>query len=67
MSLLTFKAHRSKIQMAKNFHSHKHRRAAENHLQIPLSNTKFGMIWNDLPNEYLMNIYHYYYYYHCQA
>ena len=62
MSLLTFKAHRSKIQMAKNFHSHN----TEEHLKItsrsPLSNTKFGMrtfayqaskIWNDLPNEYL--------------
>ena len=33
----------SKIQMAKNCHSHNTRRAAKNHLQIPSSNTKFGM------------------------
>ena len=47
--------------MAKNCHSHNTRRAAKNHLQIPSSNTKFGMrtfayraskLWNDLPNEY---------------
>ena len=52
----------SKIQMAKNCHSHNTRRAAKNHLQIPSSNTKFGMrtfayraskLWNDLPNELL--------------
>ena len=43
-------------------HSHNTRRAAKNHLQIPSSNTKFGMrtfayraskLWNDLPNELL--------------
>ena len=52
----------SKIQMAKNCHSHNTRRAAGNHLQIPSSNAKFGMrafayraskLWNDLPNELL--------------
>ena len=51
ISLLTFKALNniapnylcSKIQMAKNCHSHNTRRAAKNHLQIPSSNTKFGM------------------------
>ena len=51
ISLLTFKALNniapnylcSKIQMAKNYHSHNTRRAAKNHLQIPSSNTKFGM------------------------
>ena len=70
ISLLTFKALNniapnylcSKIQMAKNCHSHNTRRAAKNHLQIPSSNTKFGMrtfayraskLWNDLPNELL--------------
>ena len=48
--------------MAKNCHSHNTRRAAKNHLQIPSSNTKFGMrtfayraskLWNDLPTELL--------------
>ena len=70
ISLLTFKALNniapnyicSKIQMAKNCHSHNTRREAKNHLQIPSSNTKFGMrtfayraskLWNDLPNELL--------------
>ena len=70
ISLLTFKALNniapnylcSKIQMAKNCHSHNTKRAAKNHLQIPSSNTKFGMrtfayraskLWNDLPNELL--------------
>ena len=70
ISLLTFKALNniaqnylcSKIKMAKNCHSHNTRRAAKNHLQIPSSNTKFGMrtfayraskLWNDLPNELL--------------
>ena len=70
ISLLTFKALNniapnylcSKIQMAKNCHSHNTRRAAKNHLQIPSSNTKFGMrtfayraskLWNYLPNELL--------------
>ena len=70
ISLLTFKALNvndiapnylcSKIQMTKNCLSHNTRRAAKNHLQIPSSNTKFGMrtfayraskLWNDLPNE----------------
>ena len=32
-----------KFKMAKNCHSHNTRRAAKNHLQIPASNTKFGM------------------------
>ena len=39
INLLTFKAHRSKIQMAKNFHSHN----TEEQLKITLSYTKFGM------------------------
>ena len=51
MSLFTFKALNniarnylfSKIQMATNCHSHNTRRAAKNNLQVPPSNTKFGM------------------------
>ena len=68
MSLLTFEAVIapnylcSKILLAKNCYSHNTRRASKNHLQIPSSNTKFGMrtfayrvskFWNDLPNESL--------------
>ncbi len=70
MAILTFKALNnmapnyicSKVCMAKNSHSHNTRRAANNHLQLPSSNTKFGLrtfayratkIWNDLPKELL--------------
>ena len=50
MSLLIFKALKniapnyicSKINMAKNSHSHNTRRVAKNHLQLHSSNTKFG-------------------------
>ena len=37
--ILTFKAHRSKIQMAKNFHYHN----TEEQLKITISLSKFGM------------------------
>ena len=51
ISLLTFKTLNnialnylcSKFQMTENCHSHDTRRAAKNHLQIPSSNTKFGI------------------------
>ena len=67
ISILTFKALNglapdylnSKVRMTKNSHSHNTRGAANNHIQIPSSNTKFGVktfsfraakIWNDLPS-----------------
>ena len=67
ISILTFKALNviapdylcSKVSLTKNSHSHNTRGATKNNIQIPSSNTKFGMntfnyraskIWNDLPS-----------------
>ena len=59
MSLLIFKALNnlapnyicSKINMARNSHSHNTRGAAKNHLQLSSANNKFGL--NDLPSQLL--------------
>ena len=67
--LLTFKALKeiaphycSKIAMAKKYHVYSTRRAAKNHLHLPLVKTKFSMrtfsyrapkIWNGLPFDIL--------------
>ena len=70
MSLLIFKALNnlapnyicSKINMARNSHSHNTRGAAKNHLQLSSANNKFGLktfacrapkLWNDLPLQLL--------------
>ena len=70
MSLLIFKALNnlapnyicSKINMARNSHSHNTRGAAKNHLQLSSANNKFALkmfacrapkLWNDLPSQLL--------------
>ena len=70
MSLVIFKALKnlapnyicSKINMARNSHSHNTSGAAKNHLQLSLANNKFGQktfacrapkLWNALPSELL--------------
>ena len=52
----------SKINMARNSHSHNTRGAAKNHLQLSSANNKFGLktfacrapkLWNNLPSQLL--------------